>query len=264
MLAKDIKIGKRHRVDMGDLAALAADIEQNGLLQPIAVTPEGELIAGERRLRAWLISDFKDDPIPHHIVPIKAIVMGEASENFQRKQFTPSEMVAIWRALEPEYSKLALERKRLGVKQTGADVGRAIEKAAKLFGISRRTLEKACAVIDAAQRDPVKFGKFPDQMDRSGKVEGILRRIRGTAKITPRRASRGVLANEYAVTEIELLGQQLGSYTLAGARAALREAHLLRLIVQAIERHGVPISDGQLLCDLLPEASIRNLLKDYS
>ena len=34
-----IKIGKRHRKALGDLAALAASIE-SGLLQPIGVTPK--------------------------------------------------------------------------------------------------------------------------------------------------------------------------------------------------------------------------------
>ncbi len=37
-----IKIGDRHRKDMGDLRDLAASIE-SGLLQPIGVTPEMEL-----------------------------------------------------------------------------------------------------------------------------------------------------------------------------------------------------------------------------
>lgn len=264
MLAKNIKIGKRHRVDMGDLASLVADIEQNGLLQPIAVTPEGELIAGERRLRAWLMSDFKDEPIPHHVVPIKAIVMGEASENFQRKQFTPSEMVAIWRALEPEYRKLALERQRAGVKAQPHEASRSIEAVAKLFGISRRTLEKACVVVDAAQRDPAKFGRFPERMDRSGKVDGLLRRIRGGARVTARRASRGPYAVEFAIADVELVGQRIGDITIAGAKATLREANLLRVIVEAAERAGVAVDEGQMLCDLLPEDIIRKLLREYS
>ena len=47
-----IKIGKRHRKALGDLAALAASIE-SGLLQPIGVTPEMDLIWGYRRLLAY-------------------------------------------------------------------------------------------------------------------------------------------------------------------------------------------------------------------
>ena len=46
-----IKIGDRHRKDLGDLCDLAASIEK-GLLQPIGVSPEMELIWGLRRLVA--------------------------------------------------------------------------------------------------------------------------------------------------------------------------------------------------------------------
>jgi ParB family chromosome partitioning protein len=48
----DIKVGNRHRKDMGDLSTLAQSIRKNGLLQPIGVTEKMELVFGERRLRA--------------------------------------------------------------------------------------------------------------------------------------------------------------------------------------------------------------------
>lgn len=47
-----IKVGPRHRKDLGDLNALAEDIHDIGLLCPILVTPDYQLIDGERRLRA--------------------------------------------------------------------------------------------------------------------------------------------------------------------------------------------------------------------
>src|SRR5215470_3401505 len=48
----DIKIGERHRKDMGDIDGLAASMDSLTLLQPIVVRPDGTLIAGERRLHA--------------------------------------------------------------------------------------------------------------------------------------------------------------------------------------------------------------------
>jgi hypothetical protein len=48
----DIKVGSRHRKDMGDLRTLADSIRQQGMLQPIGVTDQLELVFGERRLRA--------------------------------------------------------------------------------------------------------------------------------------------------------------------------------------------------------------------
>ena len=46
----DIKIGKRHRKDMGYLSSLAESIRHDGLLQPIGVTDKFRLVFGERRL----------------------------------------------------------------------------------------------------------------------------------------------------------------------------------------------------------------------
>jgi ParB family chromosome partitioning protein len=48
----DIRVGPRHRRDMGDLSTLADCIRQEGLLQPIGVTDRLELVFGERRIRA--------------------------------------------------------------------------------------------------------------------------------------------------------------------------------------------------------------------
>ena len=48
----DIKVGPRHRRDMGDLMPLARSIRQEGLLQPIGVTETLELAFGERRILA--------------------------------------------------------------------------------------------------------------------------------------------------------------------------------------------------------------------
>lgn len=47
-----IRIGERRRQDLGNIVGLANNINQHGLLHPIIVAADGELIAGERRLRA--------------------------------------------------------------------------------------------------------------------------------------------------------------------------------------------------------------------
>jgi ParB family chromosome partitioning protein len=48
----DIKVGKRIRKDMGDLAWLAASIAAIGLVNPITVDEDRRLLAGARRLAA--------------------------------------------------------------------------------------------------------------------------------------------------------------------------------------------------------------------
>lgn len=44
-----IRLGSRHRQDLGDLRELAQSIQEEGLLQPIGVTEDLELVFGERR-----------------------------------------------------------------------------------------------------------------------------------------------------------------------------------------------------------------------
>jgi ParB family transcriptional regulator, chromosome partitioning protein len=46
----DIRIGKRHRRDLGDISALAGSIADLGLLHPITVSEDRWLLAGRRRL----------------------------------------------------------------------------------------------------------------------------------------------------------------------------------------------------------------------
>jgi ParB/RepB/Spo0J family partition protein len=104
----EIRIGKRYRREMGDIGGLAASMEELRLLQPIVVTPDGTLIAGERRLRAALQLGWTHISIS--VVDIDAIVRGEFAENAQRKGFTLSETVAIRRALEPIERAAAKQR----------------------------------------------------------------------------------------------------------------------------------------------------------
>ena len=79
-----IKVGQRHRRDMGDLTTLADSISQEGLLQPIGVTDRLELVFGERRIRA--VRDIlKKRTILARIVDVSSILAGEYHENEIRK-----------------------------------------------------------------------------------------------------------------------------------------------------------------------------------
>lgn len=95
----DIRIGERHRKDQGDLAGLAKSIEEQGLLQPIGILPDGELVFGHRRLVAcrdhlgWTEIDVR-------IVDVTSVVLGEMHENEMRKNFTPSERLAIFKSIK--------------------------------------------------------------------------------------------------------------------------------------------------------------------
>lgn len=80
---------------MGVLVDLANDIQQNGLINPVAVNKVGDsfiLIAGERRLSAYLeYPETCGDTIPCHVyrdLTIMQTAMVEYAENFHRKQLT--------------------------------------------------------------------------------------------------------------------------------------------------------------------------------
>ena len=86
-----IQVGFRYRKDLGDLRSLADSIAEVGLLHPVVVTPEGRLIAGQRRLEACRSRGWTD--VPGTVVDLDQAGRGEAHENFVRKDFLPSEIV---------------------------------------------------------------------------------------------------------------------------------------------------------------------------
>jgi N6-adenosine-specific RNA methylase IME4 len=186
-----IIVGQRHRREMGDIPALAASMAEIGLLQSVVVTPDDRLIAGERRLRAAQELGWTD--IPVRIVDLDQIARGEHAENSVRKDLTLSEAVAVKRALEPIEREAAKERqgtrtdKHPGKLPTSSE-GRASDKAAKATGMARRTLEKAEAVVDAAEAEPDKYGRLLADMDRTGRVNGVYRRLKIARQVEQIRA----------------------------------------------------------------------------
>jgi N6-adenosine-specific RNA methylase IME4 len=185
----DIKVANRFRQDKGDIAALAASIDARGaLLEPIVITPDGTLVDGERRMLAWAkskVGDYGKAPIPVSIVDIDSIIAGEYDANEQREPFKPLELVAIKRAIEAKLAGEAHGRKGHGLTAPGrkksgdvAGKGRTADKVGEIGGISGRTLQKAEAVAEAAERDPERFGKLADDMNRTGKVDGAHKRLK--------------------------------------------------------------------------------------
>jgi ParB-like chromosome segregation protein Spo0J len=92
------------QLHFGD-SSVAANIADIGLLHPIVITPDGTIIAGKRRLEACRLLCWESVPV--RVVDIDAIVRGELAENNFRKDFTPSEMVAIAETVEIRERELA-------------------------------------------------------------------------------------------------------------------------------------------------------------
>jgi ParB family chromosome partitioning protein len=88
---KDIKTGRNYRRDFSDIIELAKDIEDHGLLQPLVINEDLELLAGERRLKAIKYLEWSqvecnmikgDEQMQHEITLV---------ENLQRKDTNPIE-----------------------------------------------------------------------------------------------------------------------------------------------------------------------------
>jgi site-specific DNA-methyltransferase (adenine-specific) len=184
----DIVVGDRHRRDMGDLESLANSIGAVGLLQPVVITEEGGLVAGERRLRAVALLGWQEVPayVVRDLDDAAALLRAERDENVCRKEFAPSEAVSLGRALEALEREAARQRQeatrarkgeKVGAAQGGgkkpppcAANGKVRELVAEALGMSGRTYAKARKVVEAAEADPGTFGDLPGLMDQTGRV----------------------------------------------------------------------------------------------
>jgi N6-adenosine-specific RNA methylase IME4/ParB-like chromosome segregation protein Spo0J len=180
MKIDQIQIGFRYRKDLGDLHSLADSIGEVGLLHPVVVTLEGRLIAGQRRLEACRSLGWTEIPVT--VVDLLQAARGEAHENFVRKDLLPSEIVALKRAIEPMERREA--RQRQGARADlchSATVAEcqvpSREKIARYLGVGKTTIDRAEAVVEAAEEDPEEYGYLVEQMDRSGKIAGAFRRL---------------------------------------------------------------------------------------
>ena len=113
----DIKIKKRIRKDLGDLAPLMESLRDHGLMNPIVVNLRHELIAGHRRLEAARRLGWPQ---------IEATVMDpggelgmlelELEENVLRRDFSPDELAEARKKLEKLRNPGLLRRLWLWIK----------------------------------------------------------------------------------------------------------------------------------------------------
>ncbi len=134
VLTSSIIVGERARTDFGDIDDLASSIQANGLIQPIVVTSDHRLVAGERRLRAHRKLGWEYIKV----IYIEVLDEGhrtilEATENLIRRDFDWKETVlAIDKVHRLKTNENALRGEAWGVRETGrllnsskSNIGRA-------------------------------------------------------------------------------------------------------------------------------------------
>ncbi len=113
MNIKDIIVGKRHRINLGDIEVLKQSISELGLIHPIVIKKgTNELVAGFRRLNALKELGITELAEGTHInfIDIESIIRGEHDENICREEFTISEKVAIFEAMKSEKKRIGIAR----------------------------------------------------------------------------------------------------------------------------------------------------------
>jgi ParB family chromosome partitioning protein len=99
----------RSQIDQEELAELAASIRENGILQPLIVTPSDEpgkytLIAGERRLLAANLAGLDSVPVIVREASEQQRLELALIENVQRTNLTPLEAAEAYRQLADDFS----------------------------------------------------------------------------------------------------------------------------------------------------------------
>lgn len=138
-------------------------------MHPVVLTTDHKLIAGARRLLA--VHELGWENVPATIVEdldnALSMLRAERDENVCRKDFTPSEAVALGEALEELERRKAKERQKAHggtapgkSKNTSGNLpevrsnGDTRDKVAEAVGMSGKTYEKAKAVVEAAKENP--------------------------------------------------------------------------------------------------------------
>lgn len=174
MLIDEILVGERDRQDLGNVDELAASIAEVGLLHPVVITVDGELVAGDRRLAACKSLDW--EMVPVTVVDLdsaEAILKAEADENTCRKALTPYEASRARERRAKLLAPKAAENKGGRPKKAEDETSGKLPEvssppraeretrhvASVGTGYSPRTLDKVDKIRDVAERGVIKRGK---------------------------------------------------------------------------------------------------------
>ncbi len=89
----DVKVGNRIRKNPGDITTLKDSMRRLGLLHPVLIDPQNNLVAGYRRLEAAKLLGWES--IEARLVDVKDKkdrLVVESDENTTRRDFTPEEL----------------------------------------------------------------------------------------------------------------------------------------------------------------------------
>jgi len=175
-----ISVGERFREDTGNIDDLANSIKKLGLLQPIGVNSDNELVFGERRLEAW--KKVKgNEPIP--IVRIDD-PLAELVENVIRKDMTWQEEAKAIKKIHKELAEpLLSDSNGRNPDGTFSEKEWTQEKTGKVLGISQQKIAQDLKLANGLERypdleDEEKRSVALNRIDTRDKMKDIRKRER--------------------------------------------------------------------------------------
>lgn len=157
-----VTITNRIRKDLGDISALVANISELGLLYPIIVNKQYQLLAGERRLTACRELGWTDIPaIIMDTADAERELAVEFAENRYRKDFNREEIVDAGIQME-RIESIKAEERRISTQNNNAaksvkaevenfphqEVGKTRDIVARRLGISGKQYERMKFIVE--------------------------------------------------------------------------------------------------------------------
>lgn len=177
----DIIVGERFRVDFGDIEELKESIRSKGIIQPLSVDSNMNLLAGGRRFRAS--SELGLPTVPVIVREIEDEIDAreiELMENVHRKDFNWAEQAKLTKAINDLYvSKHGSNwsgRKTAELLDRGvATVARNLQLAAAIEAIpelaEQRTADDALKVLKKIENNAI-IGELRERQQRRLDAEG--------------------------------------------------------------------------------------------
>tara|TARA_R110002051_G_scaffold267035_1_gene327043 strand:+ start:6107 stop:7606 length:1500 start_codon:yes stop_codon:yes gene_type:complete len=153
---KQIKVSERGRKDLGDIQSLAASIADQGLISPILLNQNNELVAGERRLRSHELLGLQHVAVVYReTLTSSQLTELELEENQMRKAMQWHEEVRLivkaHKLKSFEDSKGALSPREVAIiESTGAKVW-GQEQTGRLMGVAAGQVSMALHAYDYIQ-----------------------------------------------------------------------------------------------------------------
>lgn len=246
-----IVVEDRHRKDLGDIDALAESIKRVGLIHPVAITPDGQLIAGHRRLAAHRRLGRTGIPVRVVDTLTSAIDMlvAERDENTCRMDMRPSELVALGMALEELERPKAVERQGQRTDLQHPDPGSRKSEptglvrdiVGKALGVSGGTYARMKTVVAAAENEPdpevrAIAQEALQEMDATGVVKPA------TEKLRHARHRKAVEAPDKVA-----VARDLAASGHSTSQIAVRLGYSRDGMAEFLKRHGVEVPADAIL-----------------